>query len=135
MKNRTLRSGPVGMLCRLFAVFTLLLTAIGANAESGDGVCAPLYVRSGAIQGTSACFANAWSNTPINLSNHYCVNEPARITRWCGAPPDLAQTDATCPVADPVNPNSGTTTVTETDFVSGDDIPVVFSRIPVARTL
>ncbi|MFM0191855.1 DUF6531 domain-containing protein [Paraburkholderia strydomiana] len=128
MKNRTLHSYAVGMLCRLFAVFTLLFTAISANAESGDGVCAPLYVRSGAIQGTATCFANAWGNTPVNLSNHYCVNEPTRITRWCGTPPDLTQADATCPIADPVNPTSGTTTVTENDFVSGDDIPVVFSR-------
>ncbi len=108
METRTLSSSTFGMLSRLFTVFTLLLTAIGANAESGDGVCAALYVRSGAIQGTSSCYANAWGNTPINLSNHYCVNEPARIKRWCGAPPDLVQADATCPVADPVNPNSGT---------------------------
>jgi hypothetical protein len=36
------------------------------------------------------------------MGNHYCVNEPARIKRWCGAPPDLQQADASCPIADPV---------------------------------
>jgi YD repeat-containing protein len=135
MKNRTLQSGAVGMACRLLAVFTLLLTAIGANAESGDAVCAPLYVKSGAIQGASTCYANAWGNTPINLSNHYCVNEPTRIKRWCGMPPNLVQAEASCPVADPVNPGSGSTTLAENDFVSGDDTPVLFSRTYRSRAL
>ncbi len=135
MKDRDLPGGSAGVLCRLLVAFTLLLVAFGANAESGDGICSGLYVKSGAIQGTSTCYWDAWGNTPINMSNHYCVNEPARIKRWCGAPPDLPQADAACPVADPVNPNSGTTTLTENDFVSGDDIPVLFSRTYRSRAL
>ncbi|REE19810.1 YD repeat-containing protein [Paraburkholderia sp. BL27I4N3] len=125
------------MVARLLTALVLLTIAFGANAEAGDGVCAPLYVRSGAIQGTPTCFANAWGNTPINLSNHYCVNEPSRITRWCGTPPDDTSADNSCSVADPVYASSGATTVREVDFHSGDDRPFVFSRTyrgrPVAR--
>ncbi|MFL9965015.1 DUF6531 domain-containing protein, partial [Paraburkholderia sediminicola] len=33
-----------------------------------------------------------------------------------------------CPVADPVYPSTGATTITETDFVSGDDVPLTFRR-------
>lgn len=135
MTDRNMRGAPVGAITRLMAVFFLLLVAFGANAESGDSICAALYVKSGAIQGTSTCYANAWGNTPISLSNHYCVNEPARIKRWCGTPPDLAQPEASCPVADPVNATSGSTTVTESDFVSGDDIPLLFSRTYRSRAL
>ena len=88
MKNCRDTLGLAGIRARLLAAFIMLMVATGASADGGDGVCAPLYVRSGAIQGSSTCFANAWGNTPINLSNHYCVNEPSRITRWCGTPPD-----------------------------------------------
>lgn len=102
MEDKNRHAGSAGIVHRLLAAFMLLLVAFGANAESGDGICAGLYVRSGAIQGTSTCYANAWGNTPINMGNHYCVNEPARIKRWCGAPPDLQQADASCPIADPV---------------------------------
>jgi YD repeat-containing protein len=96
-------------------------------------VCAPLYSRSGAIQGSSSCFATAWGNTPINLSNHYCVNEPSRITRWCGMPPDDVSADNSCSVADPVYATSGATTISEVDFHSGDDRPFIFSRTYRAR--
>ncbi len=137
MKNNRRTEGVAGIATRLLAAFMLLLVAFGVNAEGGDGVCAPLYVRSGAIQGTSTCFANAWGNTSINLSNYYCVNEPARITRWCGMPPDDTSADNSCSVADPVYASSGATTIREVDFHSGDDTPFVFSRTyrarPVAR--
>ncbi|MFM0099206.1 colicin E5-related ribonuclease [Paraburkholderia nemoris] len=126
--------GPKAMLAHLIAAFMLLLAAFGVNAESGDGVCAPLYVRSGAVQGTSACYATAWANTPINMSNHYCVNEPTRIKRWCGTPPD-SPPEKTCPVADPIHAGSGATTLSETDFASGDDTPMFFKRTYRARPL
>jgi len=138
MKNCWDTLGLAGIRARLLAAFIMLMVATGASADGGDGVCAPLYVRSGAIQGSSTCFANAWGNTPINLSNHYCVNEPSRITRWCGTPPDDASGDNSCPVADPVYPSSGSTTIKEVDFHSGDDRPFVLSRTyrarPVMRT-
>jgi YD repeat-containing protein len=135
MNNSRVTEEATGVVTRLLIAFILLTFAFGANAESGDGVCAPLYVKSGAIQGTSTCFANAWGNTPINLSNHYCVNEPARITRWCGMPPDDATADNSCPVADPVYPGSGATTIREVDFHSGDDQPFVFSRTYRSRPI
>ncbi|PQV46486.1 DUF6531 domain-containing protein [Paraburkholderia sp. BL21I4N1] len=128
MERYRFGEGSGSMVARLLIAFFLLMIAFGANAESGDGVCAPLYVRSGAIQGTSTCFAKAWGNTPINLSNHYCVNEPARIARWCGMPPDDNSADNSCSVADPVYASSGATTVSEVDFHSGDDRPLVFGR-------
>lgn len=135
MKDRNSAGDSTRLLWHLLTAFTLLLFAFGTNAESGDGICVPLYLRSGAIQGTSTCFANAWGNTPINMGNHYCVNEPSRITRWCGAPPDDTNADNTCPVADPVYANSGATTITEVDFHSGDDRPFVFRRTYRARPL
>jgi YD repeat-containing protein len=49
--------------------------------------------------------------------------------------PDLTQPEATCPVADPVSPSSGSTIVTENDFVSGDEIPMLFSRTYRSRAL
>jgi hypothetical protein len=87
MTNRNLNSASAGALAHVILILLLLFVECSANAESGDALCAGLYMKSGAIQGTSTCYANAWGNTPINLSNHYCVNEPARIKRWCGAPP------------------------------------------------
>jgi YD repeat-containing protein len=68
------------------------------------------------------------------MSNHYCVNEPTRIKRWCGTPPD-SPTEKTCPVADPIHAGSGSTTLSETDFASGDDTPMFFKRIYRARPL
>ncbi|MGF6769276.1 YD repeat-containing protein [Paraburkholderia sp. GAS199] len=126
--------GPTRLLAHLIAAFMLLLVVFGANAESGDGVCAPLYVRSGAVQGTSSCYATAWGNTPINLGNHYCVNEPVRIKRWCGTPPNSLP-EKTCPIADPIHASSGATTLSETDFASGDDTPMFFRRTYRARPL
>jgi YD repeat-containing protein len=134
MKDRNLPNRPERTLWRLVTVCLLSLMASGVSAESGDAICAGLYVKSGAVQGTSTCYANAWGNTPINMSNHYCVNEPARIKRWCGTPPDSPR-EKTCPVADPVNPGSGATTLAETDFASGDDIPMLFKRVYRARPL
>jgi hypothetical protein len=133
MKDWNSQGNSAGTLCRLLAAFILLLIAFGANAEGGDGICAGLYVRSGAIQGTSTCFATAWGNTPINMGNHYCVNEPSRITRWCGMPPDDTSGDNSCPVADPVYASSGATTIREVDFHSGDDRPCFFIRTKSAR--
>lgn len=134
MKDWNLRGRSAYTLCHMLAAFMLLLVAVGANAENGDGICAGLYVKSGAIQGTSTCYWDAWGNTSINLSNHYCVNEPARIKRWCGTPPD-SLVEKTCPVADPIHAGSGATTLSETDFASGDDTPMFFKRTYRARPL
>lgn len=125
---------PVFMLGCMLAVFASLIFASAANAENGDGVCASLYVRSGAIQGSSSCYDRAWGNTSINLATHYCVNEPSRIKRWCATPPD-GMAEASCPVADPVDSSTGSTTLAEYDFVSGDDTPMVFRRTYRAQPL
>jgi hypothetical protein len=37
-------------------------------------------------------------------------------------------------IADPVHPATGVTTVSETDFVSGGDLPLVFKRTYRDRT-
>jgi hypothetical protein len=50
-----------------------------------------------------------------------------RIDRYCNAPEPVAP-ETSCPVADPVYPGTGVTTLAEADFVSGGDTPVTFRR-------
>ncbi|WP_425497894.1 DUF6531 domain-containing protein [Paraburkholderia ultramafica] len=56
-----------------------------------------------------------------------CTANLDLITQWCNSPPDGTPEDS-CPVADPVYPATGATTITEADFVSGDDVPLTFRR-------
>lgn len=134
MRYCNLNNGYIRKLVKLIATVMLPFVAVSANAKSGDSTCAALYVKSGAIQGTTSCYWDAWGNTPINLSNHYCVNEQARIIKWCGSPPD-SPVEKTCPVADPIYVGSGATTLSATDFASGDDTPMFFKRTYRARPL
>jgi YD repeat-containing protein len=127
MKRQRPPHGPTGMLARLLAACILLLFAFGANAESGDAACFSLYPKSGASQGTPACRFDVAGNTPGGMGSYACTANLDRITRWCGSPPDGVP-EKSCPVADPVYPGSGATTITESDFVSGGDVPLVFSR-------
>lgn len=61
------------------------------------------------------------------MANYACINTWSLIDQWCAAPA-AEEPEASCPVADPVYPGSGAVTVTEPDFVSGDDIPIQFTR-------
>jgi YD repeat-containing protein len=56
------------------------------------------------------------------------------IDAWCATPAD-DQPEASCPVADPVFPGSGAVTLTEAYFVSGDDMPIRFTRTYRSKSL
>ncbi|WP_454805178.1 DUF6531 domain-containing protein [Paraburkholderia fungorum] len=133
--NKNPYRGSAFMLVRIITTLVLLLVAFGVRAESGDAICFGLYPKSGAIQGASNCPLIASSNTPVGMGTYRCTAELQTVKRWCGAPPDLAQSETSCPIADPVYPDSGSTTVTENDFASGDEIPLLFSRTYRSRTL
>ncbi|ANB71335.1 hypothetical protein AYM40_02340 [Paraburkholderia phytofirmans OLGA172] len=110
------------------AAFMLLLVAFGANADSGDDICFPLYARAGAIPGNKDCPLIAASRTSTGMGTYFCTaNAQEMIARYCKGP-DPVLPDDSCPVADPVYPSSGAVTLTENDFVSGDELPVTFTR-------
>ncbi|CAE6701371.1 hypothetical protein R69888_00761 [Paraburkholderia haematera] len=111
------------MLCRFLAAFALLLVAFGANATD----CFTLYSKSGATPGTKSCRLDVVSNTPGGMGNYACINDIALIDQWCSIPA-TDEPEQSCPVADPVYPGNGAVTLTEADFVSGDDIPMSFTR-------
>jgi YD repeat-containing protein len=127
MKELDFRGSQAGVLTRLIPAFCLLLVAFGANASSGDDMCFALYAKSGAVQGSKFCRLDVASNTPGGMGNYACINDTSLIDRWC-ATPATEEPEQSCPVADPVYPASGAVTLNETDFVSGDDLPVTFSR-------
>ncbi|WP_211609021.1 DUF6531 domain-containing protein [Paraburkholderia haematera] len=106
----------------------LLLVAFGANADSGDDICFPLYARAGAMPGDKDCALIAASRTSVGMGTYFCTaNAQEIIARYCKGP-DPVLPDDSCPVADPVYPSSGAVTLTENDFVSGDELPVTFTR-------
>ncbi|MFL9938350.1 DUF6531 domain-containing protein [Paraburkholderia graminis] len=61
------------------------------------------------------------------MGSYGCRNNADLITQWCNSPPDGTPEDS-CPVGDPVYPATGSTTIAETDFISGDDVPLAFRR-------
>jgi YD repeat-containing protein len=123
MKFRTCQSGSASMLCRFLAAFALLLVAFGANATD----CFTLYSKSGATPGTKFCRLDVVSNTPGGMGNFACINDIAQIDQWCSVQA-TDEPEQSCPVADPVYPGNGAVTLTEADFVSGDDMPMSFTR-------
>ncbi|MFM0070248.1 DUF6531 domain-containing protein [Paraburkholderia sediminicola] len=111
-------------MARLLAALALLMFAFGANA--GDG-CWELYSKSGATPGTRTCRLDVASNTPSGGGSYNCRNDMALIDAWCSTPADPPPDD-TCPVADPVFASSGVVTLTDDDFISGDELPITFTR-------
>ncbi|WP_236071157.1 DUF6531 domain-containing protein, partial [Paraburkholderia domus] len=118
--------GPAGNLARLLVAFMLLLVAFSANADYQND-CTTRYAKSGAIQGSKFCAIDAASNSPGGPGGYACLNDLDLINKWCAGETD-PQPEKSCPVADPVYPGSGAVTLDSTDFVSGDDMPMVFSR-------
>lgn len=110
-----------GFADRLLVAFMLLMLTFGANADD----CFSLYAKSGATPGSKTCRIDVTSNTPGGMGNYACINDLALIDQWCSAPTDP---DESCPVADPVYPANGKVTLTESDFQSGDDIALTFTR-------
>ncbi|HEX7910419.1 MAG TPA: DUF6531 domain-containing protein [Paraburkholderia sp.] len=67
------------------------------------------------------------------MQYYNCVSLPL-IDAWC-ATPTAEEPEASCPVADPVYPGNGAVTLTEADFVSGDDNPMQFRRTYRSKAL
>lgn len=61
------------------------------------------------------------------MGSYGCRNDIDAITAWC-ATPSAEEPEQSCPVADPVFPGSGAVSLTSTDFRSGDDTPMLFTR-------
>ena len=130
MKNKRLTESPAGMAVRLLAAFMLLLVAFGANAAD----CNALYAATGAVPGSPTCRWDVYGRVPGSMANYACINTWSLIDAWC-ATPATEEPEASCPVADPVYPGNGAVTLTEADFVSGDDIPMQFARSYRSRSL
>jgi YD repeat-containing protein len=60
------------------------------------------------------------------MQYYNCLSLPL-IDAWC-ATPTTEDPELSCPVADPVYPGNGAVSLTSTDFRSGDDIAVRFTR-------
>jgi hypothetical protein len=129
IRNRSSK-GLAGLTARLLAAFMLLMVTFGANADD----CFTLYSKSGATPGSKTCKLDVTSNTPGGMGNYACINDLALIEQWCSVPA-ASLPEASCPVADPVYPGSGAVTLTEADFVSGDDIPMLFTRTYRSKSL
>ncbi|MFL9903245.1 DUF6531 domain-containing protein [Paraburkholderia fungorum] len=131
MKKERFNERHTGMAARLLAAFVLLVVAVSANA---DDYCYSLYAKSGATPGTPSCRYDVAGNTPGGMGNYACINNISLIDQWC-ATPATDEPEQSCPVADPVYPGSGAVTLTEADFVSGDDLPMRFKRTYRSKSL
>ncbi|MGU7813164.1 DUF6531 domain-containing protein [Burkholderia sp. AW49-1] len=129
MKKNRSSHGLATCMVRILGAFSLFLAAFDANA---DGGCWALYARSSATPGTPTCRLDVVSTAPGGMGDYACLNDIESIDAWCAssAKPDLdsPEPDLSCPVADPVYPGSGAVTLTVADFVSGDDLPMLFTR-------
>jgi YD repeat-containing protein len=71
------------------------------------------------------------------MGNYACINNLDLIDSYCNTA-SITAPEASCPVADPVYPATGVTTLTEADFISGGDTPMMFKRTyrsaPFVRT-
>jgi YD repeat-containing protein len=130
MKNKRLNETQAGMAARMLAAFMLLMVAFGANAAD----CNALYAATGATPGSPTCRWDVYGRVPGSMANYACINTWSLIDAWC-ATPTTEVPEASCPVADPVYPGNGAVTLTEADFVSGDDIPMQFARTYRSKSL
>ncbi|MFL9982139.1 DUF6531 domain-containing protein [Paraburkholderia sediminicola] len=129
MKNNRVIGNPAGVAGRLLAAFMLLMVAFGANAAD----CNAVWTAIGAKPGSPTCRWDAYAGVPGGMQYYNCLSFPL-IDAWC-ATPTTEEPEASCPVADPVYPGNGAVTLTEADFVSGDDIPMLFTRTYRSRSL
>ncbi|WP_082750666.1 DUF6531 domain-containing protein [Burkholderia sp. MSMB0856] len=123
-QNYLIGSWCTDRLLNLTVAFMLLLVTFGARADD----CFTLYAKSGARPGSQTCELDVASNTPGGMGNYACINNLDLIRHWCHAGESDPTPENTCPVADPVFPGSGAVTLEATDFVSGDDWPMLFAR-------
>ena len=129
MKSKKIAGNPASMATRLMAAFMLLMFAFGANAAD----CNVVWPATGAKPGSPTCRWDAYAGVPGGVQYYNCLSFPL-IDAWC-ATPTTEEPEASCPVADPVYPGNGAVTLTEADFVSGDDIPMQFTRTYRSKSL
>ncbi|MFM0127351.1 DUF6531 domain-containing protein [Paraburkholderia sediminicola] len=136
MKNEKATENLAGTAARLFAAFVLLMAAFGANAADYMQ-CMQTYQKSLGIPGTPTCAIQVAGTSPMstgpddpyNAMNYYnCPNASDWIADYCGGVQVPPQSDDSCPVADPVLPAKGIVMLSESDFASGDTLPLVFKR-------
>ena len=125
MKVCALRMGSVGTLAHLIVASGLLLIGGYADAATYDE-CMGLYEKSNVVPGTPNCAINVAGNTPVNTGSYNCPNAGDWINDYCGGA--TSKPGDSCPVADPVSPTRGSVTLTESDFRSGDAVPLTFTR-------
>jgi YD repeat-containing protein len=126
---------------RLVAVICLGIFTTSANAASYTQ-CMALYGKSLGIPGKSSCAVQTAGTSPSNLGPddqyngmyyYNCYNAVDWIGDYCKGVPVPPQPDDTCTVADPVFPNKGIVTLSESDFASGDASPLVFRRYYLSK--
>ncbi|WP_236721024.1 DUF6531 domain-containing protein [Paraburkholderia phytofirmans] len=141
MKNKRIKVGPAGMAARLLAAFMLLMVAFSANAAEYM-YCMKTYELSRGIPGTPSCVDVTRASAPLTigaddpynpLNYGNCYIEMSWLADYCGGVPVPPQSDGSCPVADPVSPAKGVVMLSETDFASGDTLPLVLQRTYLSR--
>ncbi|MGX5884655.1 DUF6531 domain-containing protein, partial [Burkholderia gladioli] len=113
----------------VLALITFALYSLSFEVQADDS-CWPLYARSSATPGSPTCQLDVVSTSPAGMGDYACINDIASIEAWCAnaSSPNKQEPDLSCPVADPVYPGNGAVTLEATDFVSGDDWPMFFTR-------
>jgi YD repeat-containing protein len=141
MKNRKITETQTGMAARLLAACMLLIVAFGANAADYMQ-CLQAYQKSLGTPGTPTCAIQVAGTTPMSRGaddpyssmNYYnCPNASDWIRDYCSGAPVPPSPEGSCPVADPVLPAEGIVTLSETDFASGDALPLFFGRTYLSR--
>jgi YD repeat-containing protein len=141
MKTNRFAEEAAGIAARLLAAFMLLIVAFGANAADYMQ-CMQAYQKSLGTPGTPTCAIQVAGTTPMSRGaddpyssmNYYnCPNASDWIKDYCGGAPVPPSPEGSCPVADPVLPAEGIVTLSETDFASGDALPLVFGRTYLSR--
>ena len=121
MRRNRITEDSASIVARLIAASVLLVIAFGASADD----CFTLYSKSGATPGSRTCKLDVTSNSPGGMGNYACINDLALIDQWCSSP---TEPDDSCPIADPVFPANGRVALSESDFRSGDGVPLTFTR-------
>ncbi|MFM0674015.1 DUF6531 domain-containing protein [Paraburkholderia sediminicola] len=123
-------SGGIGRLI----VATGLLMSVALSHAATEDQCMNLFRKSLGVPGTPECAiqtggtmpGNDGPDDPFNFLNYY--NCGTWIPDYCAGATGGTPSDVTCPVSDPVFAASGVVKTTENDFVSGDEIPLTFTR-------
>ncbi|WP_168794996.1 DUF6531 domain-containing protein [Paraburkholderia aromaticivorans] len=135
------KRGTSMRLVQLSVAASLLLTAASANAADYTQ-CMQTYQKSLGIPGTKTCAIQVAATSPMSRGpgdpfssmNYYnCPNAQDWIQDYCAGAPVPPSPEDTCPASDPVLPAEGIVTLSETDFMSGDALPLTFSRTYLSK--